>query len=196
MTADYFAHPTATVEKGASIGKGTKVWHYAHVREGAVIGERCVLGHCAFVDTHVTIGSRVKIGNKASIYNGVTVEDDAFIGPHACFTNDIRPRSAGEWSITKTLVRRGASIGANSTIVCGVVIGADALVGAGSVVTRDVPANGLVFGNPAKLHGFVCSCGKGIGKAGAKAGHMVRCGACGKEVEVQADASAGCEGSD
>jgi acetyltransferase-like isoleucine patch superfamily enzyme len=182
---DVFVHPTATVEKGARIGRGTKVWHYAHVREGASIGDDCILGHCAFVDTDVSIGSRVKIGNKASVFQGVTVEDEAFIGPHVAFTNDMRPRSIGEWRIVKTKVGRGASIGANSTIVCGIVIGSHAMVGAGSVVTSDVPSHGLVYGNPAKLRGFVCRCGQDMKVKAQKAGTVsLICGKCGEELEM------------
>jgi acetyltransferase-like isoleucine patch superfamily enzyme len=178
-------HPTATVDKGAVIGQGTKVWHYSHVRGSAVIGENCILGHCSYVDAGVTIGSRVKIGNKASIYQGVTIEDEAFIGPHVVFTNDMRPRSVGEWKITKTVVKKGASIGSNSTIVCGHTIGEYAMVGAGSVVTRDVPPHALVFGNPARIRGFVCFCGKDLKKTG-NAGKCMKmvCAKCGKVVEV------------
>jgi len=189
-----FVHQTATVEKGARIGKGTKVWHYAHVREGASIGESCVLGHCAFVDANVSIGRGVKIGNKASIFQGVTVEDGAFIGPHACFTNDPRPRSAGEWKIVKTLVREGASIGANSTVVCGVTIGRHAMAGAGSVVTSDVPDNGLVYGNPAKLRGFVCACGRSARKKGESGGFVtLACPGCGMETRVPKETFASAE---
>ncbi len=177
-----FVHPTATVEKGSSIGKGSKIWHYAHVREGAVLGSNCNVGHCAFVDTGVRVGDNVKIGNKVSIFRGVTIDSDAFIGPHVAFTNDKRPRSLGEWEITETSVKRGASIGTNSTILCGVTLGEDCMVGAGSVVTRDVPAHGLVYGNPARLRGFICDC-KGDAVRKCEKGGVVtlRCSKCGKE---------------
>ena len=174
-------HPTATVDEGAVIGKGTKVWHYAHVRGSAVIGENCIFGHCSYVDANVKVGSNVKVGNKASIFQGVTIEDDAFIGPHVAFTNDMRPRSLGGWKITKTLVKKGASIGCNSTIVCGNTIGEYAMVGAGSVVTKDVPPHALVYGNPARVRGIVCFCGEGL-KRGKSA--LAKCKRCGKEVRV------------
>ncbi|MFH0956483.1 MAG: acyltransferase [Candidatus Aenigmatarchaeota archaeon] len=178
-------HPTATVEKGVVLGEGTKVWHYVHVRDGAVIGRNCNLGHCVYVDANVKIGSRVKIGNKASIFQGVTIEDDVCIAPHVVFTNDMRPRSAGEWKITKTVVRKGASIGCNSTIVCGHTIGEYAMVGAGSVVTKDVPPHALVYGNPARVRGFVCFCGQDLVKAeGRGKSASMRCERCGKDVLI------------
>ena len=178
-------HETATVEKGATLGEGTRVWHYAHVRDGAVLGKNCNVGHCAYVDTKVRIGNNVKIGNKVSVFQGVTVEDDVQLAPHVVFTNDMRPRSVGEWKITSTLVRKGATIGSNSTVVCGITIGSYALVGAGSVVTKDVPDHGLVYGNPAKLRGFVCFCGQDLVEMG-KSGESVRmqCKSCKKSVEV------------
>jgi UDP-2-acetamido-3-amino-2,3-dideoxy-glucuronate N-acetyltransferase len=175
-------HKTATVDEGAVIGRGTKVWHYSHVRGSAVIGEDCILGHCAYIDADVKIGSRVKIGNKVSIYHGVTIEDEAFIGPHVVFTNDMRPRSVGEWKVTPTLVRKGASIGSNSTIVCGHTIGEYAMVGAGSVVTKDVPPHALVYGNPARIRGFVCFCGESLPAPGK--GSEMKCAKCGKTVRV------------
>jgi acetyltransferase-like isoleucine patch superfamily enzyme len=181
----YFAHPTATVEKGAKIGRGTKVWHYAHVRENASIGENCILGHCSFVDTNVVIGNRVKIGNKASIFNGVTVEDEAFIGPHVAFTNDMRPRSVGEWEISRTTVKRGASIGANSTVICGVTVGPYAMAGAGSVITRDVPPHALVYGNPARIAGFVCFCGRDVEPGKRSGDHVImKCRHCKREITL------------
>ncbi len=166
--ADFFAHPTADVSPQASIGEGTRIWHHCHVREGAVIGRNCILGKGVYVDADVHIGDNVKIQNGVSVYHGVTLEDGVFCGPHCAFTNERLPRAitpegrlrgAGDWTVTETLVRSGASIGAHATIVCGVTIGRWAMVGAGSVVTRDVPDYGLVYGNPARLHGSVCPCG-------------------------------------
>ena len=162
MTEDYFVHPTATLEDGASLGKGTKVWHYAHVRTGAVLGEDCVIGKSSFIDHSVHIGDRVKIQNLVSVYYGVTIDNDVFVGPHAVFTNDFRPRAqpADGWNVVKTHVHEGVSIGANSTIVCGHDLGKFCMIGAGSVVTKDVPEFALVYGNPAKVRGWVCKCGE------------------------------------
>ncbi|RLG35401.1 N-acetyltransferase [Methanosarcinales archaeon] len=152
----FFKHPTAIVES-ENIGEGTKIWHFVHVREGARIGRDCIVGKSAYIDLDVEIGDRVKIQNFVSIYKGVKIEDDVFIGPSVTFTNDLYPRADawGEDKITHTLVKRGASIGANSTVICGVTIGEYAMVGAGSVVTRDVPSFTLVYGNPARIRGRV-----------------------------------------
>lgn len=161
-------HPTAEVSAQAEIGDETSIWHFVHIREKAKIGRGCVIGRGVYVDTGVCIGDHVKIQNYVSVFHGVTIEDGVFIGPHVCFTNDLRPRainpdgslkSADDWQLSPTLIRYGAAIGANSTIVCGTTIGSWAMVGSGSVVTKDVPDYGLVWGNPARLHGFVCPCG-------------------------------------
>lgn len=157
------SHPTATVDDGAIVGEGTSIWHYAHIRDGSTIGDDCNLGHASYVDAGVTIGDRVKIQNKVSIYQGVTIENDVFVGPHVCFTNDMHPRAFDpEWQITSTLVKRGASIGANATIRCGVTIGEFAMVAAGAVVTKDVPDFALVMGCPAKQVKTICYCGMDI----------------------------------
>ena len=157
----YFKHPTAIVET-EEIGEGTKIWHFVHVREMARIGKNCNIGKGVYVDKEVEIGDNVKIQNFVSVYKGVKIEDDVFIGPSVTFTNDLYPRAFiwNEERVVPTIVKKGATIGANSTIVCGVSIGEYAMVGAGSVVTRDVPPFGLVCGNPAKLRGFVCYCGR------------------------------------
>jgi UDP-2-acetamido-3-amino-2,3-dideoxy-glucuronate N-acetyltransferase len=156
-------HPTAVVEDGAEIGAGTRVWHFAHVRSGARIGERCVLGKSVFVDAGAVIGSSCKVQNFVSVYSGVTLEDEVFVGPSAVFTNDLHPRASGDdWELLPTLVRRGASIGANATILSGLTLGEWAMVGAGAVVTQDVPAHRLVVGNPAKEAGWVCRFGHGV----------------------------------
>lgn len=162
-------HSTAEVSNKANIGDGTSIWHQCQIREDVTIGEKCILGRGVYIDAGVSIGKNVKIQNYVSIYHGVTIEDGGFIGPHVCFTNDLRPRAinpdgsikAGDdWELSLTLVKYGAALGANSTIRCGVTIGKWAMVGSGSVVTRDVPDFGLVLGNPAKLHGYVCPCGE------------------------------------
>lgn len=161
-------HATAEVSAEAVIGEGTSIWHQAQVREGVRIGSNCIIAKGVYVDSGVLIGSNVKIQNYVSVYHGVTIEDGVFIGPHVCFTNDQYPRAvnpdgspkeADDWQLAETLVREGAAIGANTTVVCGTTIGRWAMVGAGSVVTRDVPDYGLVLGNPARLQGFVCPCG-------------------------------------
>lgn len=165
----FYVHPTAEVSDEAQVGAGTRIWRQAHVREHVHIGEQCNIGKGVYVDAHVRIGSRVKIQNHTSVFEGVTLEDGVFVGPHVCFTNDMFPRaitpegelkSAEDWEVTPTLVRYGASIGGGSVIRCGVTIGEYALVGAGSVVTRDVPPHALVFGNPARPHGYVCRCAR------------------------------------
>jgi UDP-2-acetamido-3-amino-2,3-dideoxy-glucuronate N-acetyltransferase len=158
-------HPTAIVEDGASVGPGTQVWHHSHVRAGAVVGAECNLGKNVYVDEGASIGDRVKVQNNVSVYRGVVLHDEVFVGPSAVFTNDLFPRAqSASWDVVRTVVERGASVGANATVVCGVTLGAWSMVGAGSVVTHDVPANALVIGNPARLHGWVCSCGHLIAK--------------------------------
>lgn len=181
-----FIHETATVEKGAKIGAGTKVWHNSQVRENSVLGKNCVLGHCAFVDLNVKIGDNVKLGNKVSVFNGVNIESNVLIGPHVVFTNDKRPRSMGEWKVVKTLVKKGASIGSNSTIICGITLGEYSMVGSGSVVTRTVPNHGLVYGNPARLKGFVCECGENAERKSVEGDYVVmHCTDCGREFRIE-----------
>ncbi len=158
---DYFVHESSYVDEGAVIGTGTKVWHFSHVMPGAVIGPRCNLGQNVVVMPGTRIGANVKIQNNVSIYEGVELEDDVFCGPSCVFTNVINPRShvSRKHEYLRTLVRRGASIGANATIVCGATIGDYAFIGAGAVVRGDVPAYALVVGVPARRIGWVCRCG-------------------------------------
>lgn len=190
-------HPTADVSPEAQIGDGTSIWHQAQVREGVQIGKHCIVSKGVYVDSGVTIGDHVKIQNYVSVYHGVTLEDGVFCGPHCVFTNDKRPRAINadgslkatdDWEVARTRVKRGASIGANAVIVCGITVGAWAMVGAGSVVTRDVPDYGLVWGNPARLHGFVCPCGKRIPEDGATSEEetpTLQCPACGTTIKVK-----------
>ncbi|MBI4883776.1 MAG: N-acetyltransferase [Actinobacteria bacterium] len=161
----WFAEPTAIVESGATIGEGARIWHHAHVRTGATIGAATSLGKNVYVDTHVTIGARVKVQNNVSIYRGVTIADDVLLGPSCVFTNDRFPRAAAhDWEIVLTSVQRGASVGANATVVCGVTIGEWSIVGAGAVVTHDVAAHQLVVGSPARPAGWVCRCGRVVSR--------------------------------
>jgi UDP-2-acetamido-3-amino-2,3-dideoxy-glucuronate N-acetyltransferase len=160
----YFKHPMAIVES-ERVGPGTRVWAFAHVMEGAEIGAHCNICDHAFVESHVMIGNHVTIKNGVAVWDGVTLEDSVFVGPNVAFTNDKNPRAAVKKTreqFLPTLVREGASLGANSTIVCGVTIGCHAFVGAGAVVTKDVPDYGLVVGNPARLIGYICECGERI----------------------------------
>jgi UDP-2-acetamido-3-amino-2,3-dideoxy-glucuronate N-acetyltransferase len=160
-------HPTAVVEAGACVGDGTRIWHRSHVRDGARIGAACTIGFCVYVDTGAVIGDRCKIQNHVSVYRGVVLDDDVFVGPAATFTNDRYPRAASSvWEVVPTRVRRGASIGAHATIVCGVELGAWSMVAAGAVVTHDVPDHGLVMGTPARLRAWVCACGLPLAAAG------------------------------
>lgn len=187
----FYVHPTAEVSRDAHIGAGTRVWGQVQVREHAEIGENCNIGKGVYIDSHVRIGSNVKIQNHVSVFEGVTLEDGVFVGPHVCFTNDMLPRaitpdgklkSVDDWEITPTLVKYGASIGAGSIIICGITIGNFALIGAGSVVTRDVPQHGLVFGNPARQHGYVCRCARRLSKVQEQNGTLQGwCEACQEE---------------
>lgn len=173
-------HESAYVDEGARLGPGTRVWHFCHVMGGAVIGERCSLGQNVVVMNGVTIGDNVKIQNNVSIYEGVVLEDDVFCGPSMVFTNVINPRShvSRKHEYRTTRVKRGASIGANATIVCGVTLGEYAFIGAGAVVTRDVLPYALVAGVPGRRIGWMCQCGERLSDAGAGS-----CTACGTTYE-------------
>ncbi len=158
---DYFAHNTAVIDKGCTIGKGTKIWHFSHVMPDCIIGEKCNIGQNVVISPSVVLGKNVKVQNNVSIYSGVICEDDVFLGPSMVFTNVLNPRSAvnRRGTYSKTVVKKGASIGANATIVCGHDIGAFAFIGAGAVVTKTVPAYALVVGNPARQIGWMSEYG-------------------------------------
>jgi len=175
--SEYFVHESSYVDNGAEIGAGTRIWHFCHVMPRAKIGERCNIGQNVLVSSDVTIGKNVKIQNNVSLYTGVIVEDDVFLGPSMVFTNVINPRShvSRKDEYKTTLVRKGASIGANATIVCGVTLGQYCFVGAGAVVTKDVPDYALVYGAPARLRGWVCQCGEQLNFEGQRA-VCPRCG--------------------
>ncbi|NOY94140.1 MAG: N-acetyltransferase [Deltaproteobacteria bacterium] len=177
-------HPTAVVDEGAELGDDTRVWHFVHVSAGARVGARCVLGQNVFVGRGVTLGDGVRVQNNVSIYQGVEVADDVFLGPSCVFTNVLNPRAhvqrKDEFRMTR--VGRGASIGANATLVCGHDIGDFAMVGAGSVVTHTVSPHALVYGNPARRHGWVCRCGEIL-----DATPRPRCPACGDRYAIDKD---------
>lgn len=181
----YFAHPTAVIDQPCQIGNGTKIWHFSHIMEGAVLGPGCSVGQNVVISPGVRLGKNVKVQNNVSIYTGVELEDDVFCGPSMVFTNVINPRShinrRNEYR--KTLVKRGATLGANSTVVCGTAIGRYAFVAAGAVVTKDVPDYALVMGVPAKQLGWVCSCGIRLPDTSA----VMACKSCGKTYDVASD---------
>lgn len=161
--ADIYIHPSANVSTDSKIGDGTKIWINSQIREKCEIGANCIISKDTYIDTEVKIGNNCKIQNSVSVYHGVTIEDDVFVGPNVCFTNDKVPRAFDpEWTITPTLVRKGASIGANSTIVCGITIGKYAMIAAGSVVTKNVESYSLVMGNPAKHYSYIDKMGNKI----------------------------------
>ncbi len=181
-----FIHPTAEVSPRARLGDSVRIWNQAQVREDAELGAECIVGKDAYIDVGVRVGARCKIQNGVYLYHGVTVEDGVFLGPRVTTTNDLRPRATwpsgaargpSDWTVTPTLIRRGAAIGAGAILVCGITIGEFAMVAAGAVVTREVPAHGLVRGNPARLHGAVCACGQSLRRADLS-GLTARCPAC------------------
>ena len=184
--SDAFVHRTADVDPSAVLGAGTKIWNNVQIRERAVVGRDCIVGKSVYIDHTVVIGDRVKIQNGVSIYHGVTIEDDVFLGPHMTFTNDLWPRAFDpEWHVVRTHVEKGASVGANVTIVCGVTLGSYCMVGAGAVVTRDVPPHALVLGNPARIVGFVTVMGKLAAETGREEGFVVaRSPQTGEEIRI------------
>ncbi|MHC3129775.1 MAG: N-acetyltransferase [Candidatus Bathyarchaeota archaeon] len=177
---------TSVVDKTAVIGEGTRVWNFVHVRENAEIGKECVLADYVYVGRGVKIGNNVKLENRATVYEGVTIEDKVFVGPHVTFTNDLIPRSFNtDWKILQTLVKEGSSIGAGTVIVCGVTIGEYALIGAGSVVTENIPPHALAYGNPARIRGFVCRCSRKLETEEKKKTYvLMKCQFCREEYKI------------
>jgi acetyltransferase-like isoleucine patch superfamily enzyme len=173
-----FIHPSATISNETTIGAGSKIWINVQIREHVEIGEKCIISKDVYIDHAVKIGNRCKVQNSVSIYNGVTIEDDVFVGPNVAFTNDKVPRAFNSnWTVSPTVIKKGASIGANATILCGITVGEYAMVAAGSVVTKSVPANTLVVGNPARFSSYICKCGSKIEKS-----HT--CKSCGQLLEI------------
>lgn len=180
-------HETAQVDSSASIGRNVKIWNWAQIRENVVIGDNTIVSKGVYIDAGVRIGRNVKIQNNVSVFHGVTIEDGVYVGPHVCFTNDRFPRAINpdgslkgndDWTVSETIVKYGSSLGANSTILSGIVIGRFALVGSGAVVTSDVPDHGLVVGVPARIIGYVCDCGERLDEEN-------RCTSCGKTIAIK-----------
>jgi UDP-2-acetamido-3-amino-2,3-dideoxy-glucuronate N-acetyltransferase len=197
-TSPAFIHPTAEVSPQASIGNGTKVWHQAQIREDAQIGPNCIIGKGAYVDFGVSIGANSKLQNGVYVYHGATLADGVFLGPGVIVTNDKLPRAINpdgslktdaDWQVSPSHILRGASVGAGALILPGVTIGEFAMIGAGTVVSRDVPPHGLVYGNPGRLHGFVCSCGQVLTSDGDQGieerSRVWRCRICGNSYQFQ-----------
>lgn len=191
-------HSSSLVSDKAEIGDGSQIWLFCQVRENVKMGKNCILGKGVYVDSDVVLGDNVKIQNNVSLFHGVTVDDGVFIGPHVCFTNDLRPRavnpdmslkSATDWIVSKTHVKAGAALGANSTIRCGITIGKWAMIAAGAVVTKDVPDHGLVAGAPARHIGWVCACGERVKLEGDRTGCT-----CGRALVRGADGKVSQEG--
>ena len=179
MEKEYFVHPTSVVDEPVEIGEGTKIWHFSHIMSGAKIGRNCIIGQNVFIGSGAILGNNIKIQNNVSIYDGVVLEDDVFCGPSMVFTNVFNPRSfiSRKKEFRKTVVGKGATIGANTTIICGNKIGQYAFIGASSVVTKDIPDYALVYGNPGRVKGWVCQCAEEIIFRSGRA----KCQACGKK---------------
>ena len=177
--SNYFVHESSCIDAGCTIGAGTKIWHFSHIMSGAVIGENCNIGQNVYIDRNVHIGNRCKIQNNVSVYNGIQLEDDVFCGPSCVFTNVYNPRAAVERKneFLKTLVKQGATIGANATIVCGITLGEYCFIGAGAVVTKNVPPYACVVGNPARPIGWRCACGEKLPK-------ILQCARCGLQYQL------------
>ncbi|HVD46675.1 MAG TPA: acyltransferase [Candidatus Limnocylindria bacterium] len=202
---DVTIHPTADVSDDAEVGPGTRIWSHVQVREGAVIGSQCILGNGVYVDLEVRVGDRCKLQNGVFVFHGFNLEDGVFLGPGVMLLNDKHPRainadgslkSASDWTVSEAIVRRGAAVGGGAVVLPGVGVGRFAMVGAGAVVTRDVPDHAIVFGNPARLKGFACACGHQLEPVKGKPdGMLMRCPACGTEVSIRLDDYAQIEGT-
>jgi len=179
--SDFFKHESSYVDEGTIIGPGTKIWHFSHIMAGARLGLGCNVGQNVLIASDVVLGNNVKVQNNVSIYTGVIIEDDVFLGPSMVFTNVVNPRShvVRKSEYQTTLVKQGATIGANATIVCGVTLGRYSFVGAGSVITRDVPDYALVYGNPGRMRGWMCQCGIGLPDDGP-----LHCASCGADYQL------------
>jgi len=179
----FFVHETSIIEEPCEVGEGTKIWHFSHIMPDVTIGTECVIGQNVFIGRGVKIGNNVKIENNVSVFEGVTLEDDVFCGPSCVFTNMVNPRShiPGRHQFKPTLVKKGASIGANATIICGNTIGKYAFIGAGAVVTKDIPPYALAYGNPAQVRGWICECGVKL----QKDGDSYRCPGCSKVYRIR-----------
>ena len=188
MELAYFVHESAYVDQPCTIGKDTKIWHFSHIMRDCVIGERCNIGQNVVVSPEVVIGDNVKIQNNVSVYTGVVLEDDVFCGPSMVFTNVVNPRShvSRKDEYRRTLVQRGASLGANCTVVCGVTIGRYGFIGAGAVVTKDIPDHALVVGNPGRISGWMCHCGVKLA-SGRTPPDEASCRSCGSRYRIQGD---------
>jgi UDP-2-acetamido-3-amino-2,3-dideoxy-glucuronate N-acetyltransferase len=187
---DIYIHPSAEVSPKAKIGNGTKIWNQVQVREGSRIGKNCVISKDVYIDQGVIIGNGVKVQNGVSIYKGVTLEDEVFVGPHSTFTNDFRPRAfTKDWTVIPTLLRRGCSIGANATVMCGVTLGEYCMISAGAVITVDTLPYGLYIGNPARLKGFVSKSGFEMESVEAEASWLVfKCSKTRERVRIKFEA--------
>jgi len=188
--SDVFIHDKAVVDDGAQIGEGTRIWHFAHIRSTAKIGKHCIIGKGVYIDADVIIGNNVKIQNGVSVYHGVIIEDDVFCGPHMTFTNDMYPRAFSDsFQVSKTLVKKGASIGAHAVIVCDTTLGEYCMIGSGAVVTKDVPSHCLVVGNPARIIGFVCKCGQPVKELVSKTEELItfECRKCNEKIQIPRD---------
>jgi len=178
---EFFVHPTSFVDEGAKVGEDTKIWHFCHIMPQTQIGNNCIIGQNVFIASGVVVGNNVKIQNNVSVFTGVILEDGVFLGPSMVFTNVINPRShiKRNSEYQTTLVKKGTTIGANATIVCGVTLGEYAFIGAGAVITKDIPAYGLVYGNPGRMQGWMCRCGERLFFTEEKIDSRIVCKSCG-----------------